>query len=38
MATAKHEKCAHPECSGMTMSGKCCGKQCEAMEETPESD
>ena len=36
MSTAKAEKCAHPVCSCMTMSGKYCSTQREAMEKTPD--
>jgi hypothetical protein len=35
MAPAKGEKCAHPVCSCVTMSGKYCSTECEAMEKTP---
>jgi hyperosmotically inducible protein len=38
MASAKAEKCAHPVCACLTMSGKYCSSSCEAMEKTPDVD
>jgi hypothetical protein len=36
MDAKKAEKCAHPVCSCMTISGKYCSAQCEAMEKMPD--
>jgi hypothetical protein len=36
MTPARAEKCAHPICSCLTMSGKYCSTWCEAMEKTPD--
>jgi hypothetical protein len=36
MAPVKAEKCAHPDCSCATASGKYCSTVCAAMEKTPD--
>jgi hypothetical protein len=36
MASEKAEKCAHPLCSCVTMSGKYCSAECGATAKTPE--
>jgi len=36
MTAENAKKCAHPNCSCLTTSGKYCSVQCEAMEKTPD--
>jgi hypothetical protein len=38
MTPAKAEKCAHPICSCMTISGGYCSVECEAMGKMPDID
>lgn len=38
MAAPEAERCAHPGCSRVAISGKYCSIECESMAKTPDSD